>query len=72
MMSAWNKFLLHSGAELDAPPEFAGAAFICAATVDGLAYFLQPETPNGDIDIILSLGKFTWDYLDQDKDFRQI
>lgn len=70
MTSAWNKFRLYSGTELDAPPVFAGAAFIRTAMVDGFAYFVQPETPNGDIDIILSLGKFTWDYLNQDEDFR--
>lgn len=70
MTSAWNKFPLYSGTELDAPPVFAGAAFIRTGMVDGFAYFLQPETPNGDIDIILSLGKFTWDYLNQDEDFR--
>lgn len=70
MTSALNKFRLYSGTELDAPPVFVAAAFICTAIVDGFAYFVQSETPNGDIDIVLSLGKFTWDYLDQDEDFR--
>lgn len=70
--SAWHKYPLYSGAELDVAPVFVSPSFTLTALVDGLAYFLQPKESDGDIDIVMSLSEPVWDYLDRHGGFRHL
>ncbi|RTE73706.1 hypothetical protein BHE90_011844 [Fusarium euwallaceae] len=70
--SAWHKYPLYSGAELDVAPVFVSPSFTLSTLVDGLAYFLQPKESNGDINIVMSLSEPVWDHLDRDMGFRHL
>ncbi|KAF4968639.1 hypothetical protein FSARC_4014 [Fusarium sarcochroum] len=69
--TAWNKFSLYAGADLEVPPTIACVPFTPTNLVDGLGFFLQPRDGNGDIVVALALDQAVWEVLDDDAAFRQ-
>ncbi|KAJ4252918.1 hypothetical protein NW762_010824 [Fusarium torreyae] len=69
--TAWNKFSLYTGADMEVPPTIACVPFTETNLVDGLGFFLQPRDGNGDIAVALALNQAVWENLDDDASFRQ-